>query len=199
MDEFFRWVNGIMLAAMITTSGFYRARAHRLGGALPARPDGLPAVWVRVGFGLIVWAALLLPIVAPATVPWITVTLPDGVRLAGLALAMAAWAWLWWTLASIGVNISESTSTRAGASLVTHGPYRLVRHPLYSGGFLACIGFGVSMGSLPLLLATAILVWWLPRRVQGEEEHLVEAHGESYRRYQATTPKFIPRLFGNRG
>lgn len=193
-DGFIRWTSGAILLTAIITSGFYRARAHRQGGALPARADGLPTVRLRLLSGLVVWAAVLLPIAAPAVVPWIVVPLPNAIRLAGLALAVAAWLVLWWTLASLGNNISPSTSTRAGATLVRHGPYRLVRHPLYSGGFMACLGLGLATESIPLLVAVVGLLWWVPRRVRNEEANLVASYGDRYRDYQANTPPLVPRF-----
>jgi protein-S-isoprenylcysteine O-methyltransferase Ste14 len=193
-DGWIRLGSGALLLALIVTSGFYRARAERRGGPLPARPDGLPATWGRVAIGIAAWAALLLPILAPSTVGWISVPLPAGLRLIGLGLLGGAGLVLWWTLASIGDSISPSTSTRAGARLVTEGPYRFVRHPLYTGGFLATLGIGLANQSIPLLAALPILLWWLPRRVHGEEQNLTASYGEAYRAYQARTGRFLPRL-----
>ncbi|MFN0179207.1 MAG: methyltransferase family protein [Gemmatimonadales bacterium] len=193
-DGWIRVGSGALLLALIVTSGFYRARAERKGGLLPARPDGLPATSVRVAIGIAVWAALLLPILAPSTVGWISAPLPSVLRLAGLGLLGGAGLLLWWTLASIGDNISPSTSTRAGARLVTEGPYRFVRHPLYTGGFLAMLGIGLANQSIPLLAAVPILLWWLPRRVRDEERNLTASYGDAYRAYQTRTGRFLPRL-----
>lgn len=195
-DSFFRWASGGLLAGAIFTSGFYRARADRLGGKLPAKPEGLPATPIRVAIGLLVWGALLLPIVAPSVVRWMTVELPRGVRFLGLALTAGAWPILWWTLATIGTNISQSISTRANASLITHGPYRFVRHPLYSAGFLALLGLGLSLQSIPLLVGVVALVAWLPRRASREEDNLTASYGDSYREYAKRTGRFIPRFRG---
>lgn len=193
-DGVIRWTSGAILLAALVTSGTYRARAHRRGGALPARPDGLPTVGLRLVAAVVVSAGVLLPTVAPGVLPWILVPLPNAFRLAGLALAVAAWLVLWWTLASLGNNISPSTSTRAGATLVRHGPYRLVRHPLYSGGFMACLGLGLATESIPLLVSVVGLLWWVPRRVRNEEANLIASYGDQYRDYQASTPPFVPRF-----
>ncbi len=197
-DDFFRWAGTAILVGTVVTSGFYRARADRAGGKLPAKPEGLPATSIRVAIGFLVLAALLLPIVAPSAARWITVRLPFEVRLVGLGLAAAAWPLLWWTLASIGTNISPSISTRDRASLVTHGPYRFVRHPLYTGGFLALLGAGLCLQSVPLLLSLPFLIGWLPRRASQEEANLTAAHGEAYREYAGRTGRFIPQVFAKR-
>lgn len=193
-DAFFRWAGAVLLTGMVLTSGFYRARAERIGGRLPAEPEGLPAIPLRVASGLLVLAALILPIISPRAADVVSVRLPEGVRLAGLALTTLAWPFLWWVLASIGTSISQSVSTRANATLVTHGPYRWVRHPLYTGGFLAFLGLGLALESGPLLAGLILLIWWLPRRASREEANLVASYGDAYRAYQQRTGRFIPRL-----
>jgi protein-S-isoprenylcysteine O-methyltransferase Ste14 len=193
-DSAIRLASATVLVGAVATSGFYRARAERLGGRLPTSIEGRPAASLRVAIGLVVVAAIVAPIVAPSWAGIITVPLPPGVRLLGLGLAIAAWPFLWWTLATIGTGISPSVSTRADATLVTSGPYGLVRHPLYSGGFLAFLGLGLSLQSIPLLIGVAILLWWLPQRVRREEANLTTSYGDGYRAYCHRTGRFLPRL-----
>jgi protein-S-isoprenylcysteine O-methyltransferase Ste14 len=189
-DTFFRWAAGLVLTGTVVTSGVYRARADRLGGTLPRKPEGLPSVMLR----LLMLSAVLLPILAPSAVRWLSIDLPTWARAIGLGLSILAWPILWWTLASIGTNISQSISTRADATLVTHGPYRLVRHPLYSAGFLAVLGMALSVQSIPLMVAVLLLVGWIPRRAEREEANLTASFGDAYRAYREQTGRFIPRL-----
>ena len=79
----------------------------------------------------------------------------------------------------------------------TRGLYRLVRHPLYTGGFVALLGLGLALASIPLLAAIPILIWWLPRRVDTEEQNLIASHGDGYRDYQRRTGRFVPRFTKN--
>ena len=69
---------------------------------------------------------------------------------------------MYWTLSSLGTNLTDTVVTRAEATLVTHGPYRWVRHPYY-------VTAALLMGSVTLLTAN-----WLigaSRPGKGGEEH----------------------------
>jgi len=193
-DLIIRTATGVLFFGSIAVSGYYRSRADRNGGKLPERPRGLPSIAFRVTFGLVMWGMVLLQLVAPKLVRWSFVEVPIPIRWVGVVLLLGAALTVWWTMRSIGTNISPSISAREGASLVTIGPYRWIRHPLYSAGFAAFLGVGVALGSIPCLVLLAPLAWWLLRRVHGEEESLITSYGDAYRRYLTRTGRFIPRF-----
>jgi protein-S-isoprenylcysteine O-methyltransferase Ste14 len=78
--------------------------------------------------------------------------------------------------------------------LVTHGPYRWVRHPFYVTAGLLMISVTLLSANwlvgLSGLLAMALLVL----RTGKEEQMLIERFGEDYRRYAAKTGRFMPRI-----
>lgn len=83
---------------------------------------------------------------------------------------------------------------RQQGRLVTDGLYRLVRHPQYTGLFIALFGEGVvhwptifSVGLFPVIVFAYVM---LARR---EEQHVLEEFGDEYRAYQQRVPMFIPR------
>ncbi|MFP5213343.1 MAG: methyltransferase family protein [Acidobacteriota bacterium] len=80
-------------------------------------------------------------------------------------------------------------------SLITYGPYSLVRNPLYCFSFIGTVGVGLTIGSL---LITVILIGafclYYPFVVDEEEKRLAQLYGDTFRQYAATTPKFIPNL-----
>jgi protein-S-isoprenylcysteine O-methyltransferase Ste14 len=193
LDLFFRVACGVILLAAFATSGYYRAQADRLGGPLPPRPAGL-SVPSRVAAGMVKLALLLTPMVAPGAVPWMLLALPDAGRWAGLLLGLALVPFIRWTMRSLGTNVSPSTDQRRGATLVTHGPYRRIRHPIYTAGVTAFIAAGLMLRSwVPLALA-ALFVAWLPFRVRSEESRLLATFGDAYREYMGTTGRFLPRF-----
>ena len=125
---------------------------------------------------------------------WARFPLPGWARWLAALVALAAIPMFYWILVSLGVNISPTQATRQNHTLVTHGPYRWVRHPLYSTGLIFCI-------SLTLLTA----VWWvavwgllpfilLLLRTSQEEARLIDAFGNEYRDYMQRTGRFLPRL-----
>jgi protein-S-isoprenylcysteine O-methyltransferase Ste14 len=87
------------------------------------------------------------------------------------------------------------------AQLVTSGPYRYTRNPLYLGRLLVFTGICV-MARLPYHLSWAVLAlgyavffgYYLPRKERVEPARLLAAHGEAFARYRLAVPAFFPTL-----
>ena len=186
------------LVASAAISGYYRTRAAREGGALPPPPADQPTVQARAAFGILLLGLLVQAVAAPRSAPWLMVDLALTVRIVGLGVAVLAVPLVWWIFRSIGTSVSESSATRQGATLVTHGPYRWVRHPLYSAVTAALAGVAVALRSLGMILLLGAVLLWLPGRVRNEERHLVASYGDRYRNYARRTGRFIPRLLSRR-
>jgi protein-S-isoprenylcysteine O-methyltransferase Ste14 len=74
---------------------------------------------------------------------------------------------------------------------ITHGMYKISRHPMYLSGFLMLISVGISCASwVVLLLAIIWIVFW-QIVVPAEEKFLIEIYGDSYRDYMERTPRWI--------
>ncbi|MDQ7829777.1 MAG: methyltransferase [Armatimonadota bacterium] len=81
---------------------------------------------------------------------------------------------------------------RPATTLVTTGPYRRSRNPLYLALTLLYLGLGIAVGSLwVLLLLLPVLVILTEGVVKREEAYLERTFGEAYRRYRAATPRWI--------
>ncbi len=96
------------------------------------------------------------------------------------------------------LNLSGSFSIMprppAGAQLVTHGLYRYVRNPIYSGVIATTFGLGLGWGSWPALLLSGVLAGVLDLKTRREEVFLRERF-PGYAAYAARTRKFIPGLY----
>jgi len=184
-----------VLATGTAISVIYRARADREGGALPAAPPrDQPSVAFRIAASLLIWGTLIATLAIPGRLGALVLPVPLGLRWLGLGVGAAAVPLILWVMRSIGNNVSPSSATREGATLVTHGPYRYVRHPLYTVGLLMFLGLALAAQSLWLLVIVALIAGWLPSRVRHEERSLIAAHGNAYRDYIRTTGRFLPRI-----
>lgn len=124
--------------------------------------------------------------------------------------------WLRWTLGlvllmlylilfasahlALGKHWSGVVEIHQDHVLVTGGPYRLVRHPMYSAFFLSCLGTLVLTSNWLIsgLYASAVLFMYLSR-VASEEEMMMEKFGEAYRIYKSQTGRLLPQVrFGKR-
>ncbi|MGE0552788.1 MAG: isoprenylcysteine carboxylmethyltransferase family protein [Gemmatimonadales bacterium] len=195
-DLTLRLATAAVLISGLAISIVYRARADREGGALPQTPPGdQPSVALRIVASVLIWGTLVATLAIPGRLGFLVLPLPLVLRWLGLGVGAAAVLLVLWVMRSIGSNVSPSSATRQGATLVTHGPYRFVRHPLYTVGVLMLLGLGLAAQSLGLLIVVASIALWLPSRVRHEERHLLAAHGDAYRHYIQTTGRFLPRLW----
>jgi protein-S-isoprenylcysteine O-methyltransferase Ste14 len=82
---------------------------------------------------------------------------------------------------------------KQGHTLTRSGPYRFVRHPIYTGLLLAIFGSGViALGEWRGLLALALVTAACLRKVQIEERFLLEQFGDAYARYRQEVAALVP-------
>ncbi len=82
----------------------------------------------------------------------------------------------------------------AKGGLITTGPYVRVRHPQYSGLFLVMIGMLIQWPTIITAAMFPVLIYVYYRLSKREEEEMIKAYGDEYRRYMEKTPMFVPRL-----
>jgi protein-S-isoprenylcysteine O-methyltransferase Ste14 len=112
----------------------------------------------------------------------------------GLALCVAGIAVAIWARRYLGKNWSATPSLKEAHELITTGPYRIVRHPIYTGILLALLGTALVGGAAWLVLfavVTAIFV----RRVFVEERLMMQRFPEQYPGYHTRTSALIPFVF----
>ncbi|NOR82730.1 MAG: DUF1295 domain-containing protein, partial [Ardenticatenales bacterium] len=90
---------------------------------------------------------------------------------------------------------SSTLITREDHQLITHGVYRLTRHPIYLGTIMVMMGLPVVVSSLYGLLTMSALIPLFLNRIKIEERLLTEEFGDAYRRYQEATSKLIPFIY----
>ena len=118
-----------------------------------------------------------------------------GVRWIGVALFALGMAFVFWSGVALGRLYSGDVTLQEGHRLVTSGPYRLVRHPRYTGGIL--LGFGLSLlfDSWIGLLASTAFVGIILFRIKDEEALMSEAFGQEWDEYCARTRRLIPFIY----
>jgi protein-S-isoprenylcysteine O-methyltransferase Ste14 len=152
----------------------------------------------RVGHIVPLVLAVFL-LVAPALpLPWLmSQILPQsaGLALTGVAITALGLALTVWARRTLGSNWSGTVTVKKEHELITAGPYRYVRHPIYSGLLLGFVGSALAWGQWRGLLSLAIATYALWRKWRIEERFMGETFGTVYVDYAARTPAVIPRLF----
>jgi protein-S-isoprenylcysteine O-methyltransferase Ste14 len=112
-----------------------------------------------------------------------------GVTLLVLGLALSIWA-----RAYLGRNWSGVVTLKVDHELVRAGPYRYVRHPIYSGLLLAFLGTAIVRGDWSGLVGAAMAFAALWRKLRLEERWMEETFGAQYAKYRAEVAALIPFL-----
>ena len=150
---------------------------HFAHGVLAAAGFVLMFVNIRVGW----LQARVLP-----SARWLE-ALGVTVTLAGFGLAI-------WARIHLGRNWSSAVTSKVGHELIRSGPYRWVRHPIYSGLLFALFGTALVRQQVGGLFALALvyIAWKIKSRL--EERMLISTFGSEYTAYASATGALFPRL-----
>jgi protein-S-isoprenylcysteine O-methyltransferase Ste14 len=110
----------------------------------------------------------------------------------GAILTAAGLAFSVWARVHLAGNWSGSVTLKHDHTLVRDGPYRYVRHPIYTGILLALIGSAIARDEWRGLLAVALAFVALWRKLRLEERWLTETFGDEYARYRREVRALIP-------
>lgn len=117
-------------------------------------------------------------------------------RLLGMSVIVAGMALRIWSMTILGRFFTYNVALREGHQLVRSGPYRVLRHPSYTGLLLSFFGYGIALNnwiSLVVVFVPAFLAF--ARRISIEEAVLGEHFGELYVEYKRCTWRLIPFVY----
>jgi protein-S-isoprenylcysteine O-methyltransferase Ste14 len=192
----------IILSAVVISITFrHRARieGRKSGDQISAKQEEQPVVfYLRSIFGTALWLSSLVYLINPKWMAWSSLPLPAWARWTGAAIGLIGIPMIYWVFSSLGNNVTHTTATRKQSELVTQGPYRWVRHPLYTVGMINFIGFSLLSANWFIMLTAAIAFTTILMRTPMEEKRLIERFGEEYRQYMNTTGRYLPKVTSSR-
>ncbi|OGO51113.1 MAG: hypothetical protein A2148_07105 [Chloroflexi bacterium RBG_16_68_14] len=140
------------------------------------------------------WIAGVVYVIAPQRVRWAALPIPAWSRWVGAALGAVALPLFLWTHHALGKNWSRDLVIKEGHTLVTSGPYRWARHPMYTAAFgwsvasfLVSANWLIGLGLLGPVMLDAM-------RVGEEEALMMQEFGDEYRTYMQRTGRFLPPM-----
>ena len=148
---------------------------------------------IKIG-GLILWLSPLVYLINPHWMTWSKIGLPESVRWLGVGIGILCVLGIYWLFSSIGSGITPTSATRKEHKLVTSGPYRWVRHPLYTVGSSMFIAFGMMADNWFIAALGVLAFIGMAIRTPKEEANLIEKFGDEYREYMKTTGAFLPKF-----
>ncbi len=129
--------------------------------------------------------------------PWLNVRfVPDlaATEWTGVVLTAAGVAIACWARYHLGANWSGVVTLKEGHELIRTGPYRNIRHPIYTGILLALLGTAIALGEVRGLLAVAIAWASFYTKARREESLLAREFGTGFAQHQRQTGMFLPRF-----
>jgi protein-S-isoprenylcysteine O-methyltransferase Ste14 len=118
----------------------------------------------------------------------------DAAGWVGVVLTAAGVAIAFWARWHLGTNWSGVVTLKEGHELIRTGPYRTIRHPIYTGILLALLGTAVAVGEVRGLLALAVA--WLSFYIKArrEESFLTQEFGPGFAEHRRHTGMFLPHF-----
>jgi protein-S-isoprenylcysteine O-methyltransferase Ste14 len=194
-ETFLRIIALILFLTAFSISGYYRGKADKSDRKFSFEGENQVLLKLRTIGALVFYLGMLGYLVYPPVIVWAAIAgWPMFLRLVGLAMMVAVLPLMIWMFRSLGKNITPTVATRAQHQLVTSGPYKYIRHPLYSFGSVFFFGFLLLAGNWLLTIAGLVALSALAARTPLEEQMLIEKFGDQYRDYMKRTGRYIPRL-----
>jgi protein-S-isoprenylcysteine O-methyltransferase Ste14 len=196
----FRVIFFTVLALLIVVRVTYGLKARRTGkGGWAVEEEAIE----REGWGIMLLRIAALPFILAAIVlyavnpPWLSafaIPFPAWARWIGVGLAVMSIPLLAWVHHTLGKHWSTSVQLQEGHTLVTSGPYRWVRHPMYAVLFAFFVGVSLISAFwliVPLVVGSILMLYM---RLDKEEAMMIEQFGDAYRAYMRRTGRLLPRL-----
>jgi len=187
------WPMGVSVIAWILFSIYWEGAAKNV--AVATVSESRPSRWFHL---LLVSAAQILiflsvfggHLLSQRWLPESLIVIAAGLTLLYLGLLLAIWA-----RQLLGRNWSGNITIKVEHQLIRGGPYRFVRHPIYTGLLLMYAGVAIVSGELHALIGLALILFAYLRKIRLEEANLMNAFGADYSDFRRETWALFPGLF----
>jgi protein-S-isoprenylcysteine O-methyltransferase Ste14 len=181
------WVSAILWIAFI---GYWSAVAGNAAATKSSEASASRQLHQLLMYGALTLAFIRLPGLDRRWLPLASYLIPIGLGVQIGSALLAVWA-----RRHLGRNWSGAITSKVGHQLIRTGPYRLIRHPIYTAMLGMFLGTAIVSGELHGLLALVLIsaAYW--RKIPLEEEHLKTVFGDRYDDYRQKTWAVIPWIF----
>jgi len=148
----------------------------------------------------VIWIVIIVSITAGiyGARRWPAAVLPQAeiCSYLGVVLFVAGLFLRWWAIVTLGRFFTVDVTIEKDHELVERGPFRMVRHPSYTGVLLAFVGFALTLRNwAALLIVLGPIFAAFIRRMNVEEEALSRALGSRYADYMRRTKRLVPFVY----
>jgi protein-S-isoprenylcysteine O-methyltransferase Ste14 len=148
----------------------------------------------------VIWVVIMVSVAAGlyVTMHWRAAALPHRqlFAVAGVFLFVSGLFLRWWAIITLGRFFTVDVTIEKDHELVERGPFRVVRHPSYTGVLLAFVGFALTLHNWAALLVMLVPIFAaFIRRMNVEEDALSRALGSRYADYMKRTKRLVPFVY----
>jgi protein-S-isoprenylcysteine O-methyltransferase Ste14 len=190
----------LLFAAFLAIRGYFGWKARRAGlcpwfaddSESGQQPRG--SRWLGLVIPISLLALLVLYAVNPGPLSWLSAPLPGWLLWLGAALGALSFPLQIWTHGTLEKQWSAAARSGNSHVLITQGPYRWVRHPLYAALLLFFVGLSLVSAFWPFLLLAFGSIPLLQRAAVQEEAVMRQRFPDEYDKYAEQTGRFLPRM-----
>lgn len=144
--------------------------------------------------GVFMVIALVHYIWYPTLFPSLFLPFPAWLRWIGVIIGFISLFLLWWIHSTLGRAFSKALTIQERHTVVTDGPYRRVRHPMYTAFLIYFLSWFLISTNLLFIIVWFLFFVTLVARMPTEEEMLITQFGDAYREYMKRTGRLLPPL-----
>jgi protein-S-isoprenylcysteine O-methyltransferase Ste14 len=193
-ETIFRIIVPLVILTFALHRGYYVRKHGEEQNTLKKREEGLASRIAGV-LGLLGFVTILLYAIHPTWLSWASLPFPLWLRWVGVGIALLGFALLQWAQHTLGKSWSDTPRMIKEQSLITGGPYRFIRHPIYTA-FLLILGstLFISANWLIGLAWIGMTALEIASRIGFEESLMLEYFGDQYREYMQKTGRLLPKI-----
>jgi len=148
-----------------------------------------------LSFGIVAYiVTLILYAVYIPLILWFSFSLPSVIRWLGVVAALLCAPFLYWIHSTLDKQYSADLSIKDGHNLIEIGPYRKVRHPMYTVFIVFTISIAIITANVLCIIFSLLISCSFPSIAKSEELMLIDAFGDEYNSYMGRTGRFFPPL-----
>jgi len=156
------------------------------------RRESVPSQWLHSGLMIAGAIVMTFPQNLPPEFNKRLIAEREWVYWLSAAIVAAGLAFACWARAILGANWSAVVVLKHGHELIRSGPYRYVRHPIYTGLLVALFGTALETGAWRGIIGFALIAIAVAYKYRAEEAFMMQKFGEDYVRYRAEVPALFP-------
>jgi len=195
IETIFRILLPVVLAAFAAHRGYYvKYHSKPEDHTVKQREEGNVSKIAGL-LGMAGFISVLAYTINPKWIAFASLTFPDWLRWAGLGIALIGFSLLQWAQGTLAISWSDTPRMMRGQTLVTNGPYHVIRHPIYAA-FILILGSTLLISSNWLigLCLFGMTILEIVSRISFEESLMIEFFDDQYREYMKKTGRLFPKL-----